>query len=524
MRRIDRVPARPLLAALMIFVTASVPACMADGWVPVDDSAYHVAPGGNDTSDGSALNPWETIQHAANVLQPGETVYIHGGVYRERVRVDVSGDPVSGPVTFAAFPGHRPILDGMGLPIPDDLAAMILIEDRSHILIEGIEIRNYRATNPDDFPAGILLIGAPQDVTIRNCILHDIGNNLAHPNGNGPFANGIAVYGTQMQPASGIRILDNELYDIEVGGSEVLVINGNVEGFMIAGNHIHHVNNIAIDCIGFEGMAPAGAINQARNGVVRGNRIENTSGLGNAYYDDPYGALGIYVDGGRDILIDGNTILRTDFGIEISSEHIGRKASNITIINNVIAESRTVGLSIGGWIDEWGGAENVAIVNNTFYHNNALQDWHGEVAFVRHIDGVAFVNNIVVANAQGVFLLNEARTGDAIDSHHNLFYSAVGDADGVWIWNTTEFETFVAYRAESGNDGSSLAADPHFRAPGIGEFDLRSDSPAIDAGSNHHLPEEILVDHALHDRFVDGDGDSNAVVDIGAFEYSPLPE
>ena len=286
-----------------------------------------------------------------------------------------------------------------------------------------------------------------------------------------------------------------------------LGVNGNVDGFTITGNFIHHVNNIAIDCIGFEGMAPAGALDQARNGLVTGNRIEDTSGAGNSYYGaDPYGALGIYVDGGRDIVIERNTILRTDFGIEVSSEHLGRVASGIVVANNIIAESRTVGLSVGGWIEAWGGAEDVAIVNNTFYHNDTLQEGHGEIALLRHIDGIRFHNNIVAANAQGAFLLNEAPTGDAITADHNLYVSDDGDADGTWIWNGVELETLAAYRAASGNDAAALAAAPRFAGAENDDFRLQAGSPCIDAGSNEALPALIQVAHDGTDRTLDGDG------------------
>ncbi len=37
---------------------------------------YYVAPGGSDGWPGSASQPWATIQHAAETLGPGDTVFI----------------------------------------------------------------------------------------------------------------------------------------------------------------------------------------------------------------------------------------------------------------------------------------------------------------------------------------------------------------------------------------------------------------------------------------------------------------
>jgi len=507
------------LATGLTLSAISLSACVTGTIIVASETAFHVAPDGDDASAGTATDPWRTIQHAVDQLSPGQTAYVHEGIYSERIEINVSGDEAAGPVTLAAAPDEHAILDGNGLPIPEGDSAMILIENRSHVVVRGLEIRGLRASTPSDFPAGILIVGSSEDITIDRCVVHDIGSNLPAPDGDGPFANGIAVYGTRTTPARDIAITCNELYDLELGGSEALVVNGNVDGFEILGNHIHHVNNIAIDCIGFEGIAPLADVDQARNGLVAGNLIRETSGAGNAYYGTALGALGIYVDGGRDILISGNTVLRTDFGIEVASEHVGRAAAGITVVSNVIAESRTVGLSIGGWIEAWGGAEDIVVANNTFVRNDTLRDGHGEVALLRHLEDILFANNIVVANEGGPFLLNEAPTGSEVTSHHNLYVSPDGSADGLWIWDGVEFATFDAYRAASGQDGSSLVADPAFRDVDALDVRLLPTSPAIDAGDNAAVPAVVAIDHAESDRTVDGDGDGIATVDLGAFEF-----
>ncbi|MGD9518165.1 MAG: DUF5123 domain-containing protein, partial [Armatimonadota bacterium] len=51
---------------------------------------YYVAaedPRADDDNDGSRTSPWKTLCGAAEVIQPGDTVWIRGGVYRETVRV-----------------------------------------------------------------------------------------------------------------------------------------------------------------------------------------------------------------------------------------------------------------------------------------------------------------------------------------------------------------------------------------------------------------------------------------------------
>ena len=44
---------------------------------------YHVTPGGNDAAPGTLQEPLRTINHAAQLALPGDTVTVHEGVYRE---------------------------------------------------------------------------------------------------------------------------------------------------------------------------------------------------------------------------------------------------------------------------------------------------------------------------------------------------------------------------------------------------------------------------------------------------------
>jgi len=57
--------------------------------------------GGNDANPGSSVSPWKTIQHAANAVNPGDTVNIAGGTYAETVTISRSG-LATNPITFQA--------------------------------------------------------------------------------------------------------------------------------------------------------------------------------------------------------------------------------------------------------------------------------------------------------------------------------------------------------------------------------------------------------------------------------------
>ena len=69
-------------------------------------------------------------------------------------------------------------------------------------------------------------------------------------------AHGIAVYGTRRPRRQRPAIDGNEVDHLELGASETVVVNGNVDGWRDHGNHIHDNNNIGIDAIGFEATLP----------------------------------------------------------------------------------------------------------------------------------------------------------------------------------------------------------------------------------------------------------------------------
>ena len=52
---------------------------------------YYVSPKGSDRYEGSQKHPWQTIQRAALVVAPGDTVHVLAGVYRGRVDTVASG-------------------------------------------------------------------------------------------------------------------------------------------------------------------------------------------------------------------------------------------------------------------------------------------------------------------------------------------------------------------------------------------------------------------------------------------------
>jgi hypothetical protein len=72
----------------------------------------HVATTGSDRADGSAERPLHTINHAAQLAQPGDTVIVHAGEYREWVRPRHGGLSDQRRITYTAAPGEHVVIKG----------------------------------------------------------------------------------------------------------------------------------------------------------------------------------------------------------------------------------------------------------------------------------------------------------------------------------------------------------------------------------------------------------------------------
>ena len=73
---------------------------------------FYVSTTGNDTTgNGNIGNPWRTITKGQSMLQPGDTLLVRGGRYREAVTLTKQGTS-GNPITIKAYAGETPVLDG----------------------------------------------------------------------------------------------------------------------------------------------------------------------------------------------------------------------------------------------------------------------------------------------------------------------------------------------------------------------------------------------------------------------------
>ena len=75
-------------------------------------SEFHVATTGSDQADGSEASPFQTINRAAAVARPGDTVVVHGGEYREWVQPRRGGLSDQRRITYTVAPGEHVVIKG----------------------------------------------------------------------------------------------------------------------------------------------------------------------------------------------------------------------------------------------------------------------------------------------------------------------------------------------------------------------------------------------------------------------------
>ncbi len=442
---------------------------------------WYVATTGRDTNPGTQAAPWATLQRAANLAGAGDTVWVGGGVYSALVNFTRSGTATA-PILFSSAPGATAIIDGTGLATPGGQAGLFTLANISHVIVQGFEFRNYTSASRARVPVGIFINGAGDGVQIINTHIHAI-TTTAPTTATlcASDALGLAVYGSSVAaPITNLVISGNEIDHLHTGCSESLTLNGNVQNFLVTANDVHDTDNIGIDAIGFERTAKNPLVDQARDGIIRGNLVRNITSLGNPDYGAQYAADGIYVDGGTRIVIEQNRISNVDLGIELASEHKGRLTSYVIARNNLVTNDTSNGISIGGYGAARGGTDHCSILNNTLVGNDRQSTGSGEFQMQFHATNTVFANNIV-AGLPGRLLVHNATLNAVLPValDHNLYFSTDGAALAPFQWNAKHQKGFAAFKTASGQDSASVFADPMWVNATAGEYTPQAGAPAL---------------------------------------------
>lgn len=438
---------------------------------------FYISPTGSNTNPGTEAQPWQTIQHAAERLQAGQTVLIRAGEYVEWVRPQHSGEEGK-PITYAAYPGEVVTLNGAEIQLPADtpraprpphpthdwvgahighplqMGGLFQVEGRSHIQVKGLRIFN---AGPYRDNAGILVKDS-DNIRIE-------GNFTRNT-----VSSGIGVWRSYKVVVTGneVELACND------GGQECVTIAGTDE-FEVSHNHIHHSGPCS------QGGEGIDVKHGCSNGCVHHNHVHDIKRLG--IYAESWNTLTRNIEIYQNLVHDN-----VNDGITCASE-AGGLLEEIKIYNNVIFGNGRSGVVIGWYGDvEHQPIRNISIVNNTIVNNGVNDEGGGIWLENPEAENILIQNNLVSQNRLWQIAFRDDTPASIATFKNNL-------TDG--------------YQNHPGEIKNPLHTDPQLVDATRGNFRPLSNSPALAAGVRF---EGLTDDYNGHPRPAGNP-------DIGAYQF-----
>ncbi len=430
------------------------------------------ASGGSDANNGTSA-PWATLQHAANVVQPGDTVVVETGTYKG---FDLSvGGTAGHPITFEAAPGATVTInspeakrgkDGINLEDVINYSAPV-----NYVTIQGLTVNN---------PAG----GSITEAGIRavwNGSLNSTGIIL-----NGNTCNNCGEWGIFTSHEDNLLIENNTCSNAQQ--QHGIYVSNACFYPVVKDNVLFGNGSCGLHMNGDASQGPAGepdGTSDGNNGNIIGALVE-----GNIIYNNgTLGGSGINGDGLQNSVIENNLLYNNHAsGISLFQIDAALPATNNVVVNNTIIMA-----SDGRWcVNIQDGSTGNTVFNNILLNNNAA---HGSISIsTDSLPGFVSNDNVITTNASAF---------DQVDASGNDNFMSFA------TWQGTSFPG-------TGQDKNSFTATAAqlFVNAGANNYQLAAGSPAIDKGvASLNGKPAPSTDLAANPR-PSGNG-----FDIGAYEY-----
>jgi MYXO-CTERM domain-containing protein len=296
---------------------------------------FSVGPNGSDSATGASSAPWATIQHAVDVMQPGDSVTVADGSYVGFWMKNRQGDaqhrftiraqnPLGAKITGPCLSGND----------PNDSAQLVSV---SFATIDGFDVTGAPRAGISIRTFGDETGADTTDDVVQNCRSHDNGAGITAGRHDGIFTGF----------AQNVLIQANE---VDHNSEHGIYVSNSADNPIVRGNRSHDnsANGLQINADGSTGG----------DGVISNWLMEDNVVYGNG------GASAINLDGAtfgilRNNLVYGNAKggIALFMGDSLEASH-----DNVVVGNTVYDSS---GTRFGIQIDD--GADNNVVFDNVFW-------------------------------------------------------------------------------------------------------------------------------------------------------------
>ena len=429
-------------------------------------------PAGSDNNSGSFDQPFSSLQHAVVVARPGDKIYIRGGYYALDAPVNINFEGEKDKwLTISSYFGETPVLESYGVPAEyrDSKGIISASGDPSYLRIQGLHIYNSRR-------AGISVYGKSKQGSNWGETEHvDVRFNTTYKSVTMGIiihtVNNVKVIGNKVIRPHSIQMSTDpgtgEVTSFDHGAQEAIDLSRN-KGFVIAYNEVYGGSKEAVDCISVE------------DGEIHHNYIHDCLN-------------GIYIDSWsvpiRNLNIHHNFIHNAFNGIPLATEG-SNDLYNFDIHHNIIINSKSCGIAINEatYKAKPAKVQKIRVYNNTVHRSGGHASAIGWQASGIEVGGFednenfrdVDVENNIVTYTKGRPLANiyAGKPSHDIVFTNNLVFPK-GDNTPEWM---------LSDKKKKVNNYNILGskpviADPLYKCPSRGDFRLKNNSPAKDAGT-----------------------------------------
>jgi len=479
---------------------------------------YWVAPDGDDNAAGREAAPFRTIQHAADLAGPGDTVWVKPGVYREEVHVTRSGRPdahiaFSASLEGAIIQGDDDAFaegrvrwrdEGQGIwsaPCASEVGYVAAGERRLYHYLSLDDVKQqYEGVTGGwfyDEQAKQLYVRMPDGQALGAETLHvaqrDSAFRLSGASyvliegfdlgyfGRGPYGTAI-----DLNNSSACVVRRNRIHHCRTG---VRIRGEDASENLVQSNEIYDTelsdwpwNRVK----GTDGEGGGVSLRAGIGNVVRGNVI---SGFFNGIVPSLWGDLEneafnpeldvyenvIYHIGDDPMEPEGACINQRFFHNQTRDTLMGISIAPVTVGPTWVIRNE--------FVDFWASSYKFSVNTSgpcLIYHNSAYTarpDTNGMEAS-GNWHGMVFRNNIV----QGArYAIEDMVDSSSNDLDYDCWYTTRTDGPR-FKWQNIRYNTWDDLAQAAGLEKHGLFADPRFTDPAQSDLSLAADSPCLDVG------------------------------------------